>query len=378
MNETRRSFFKKSAFAFGVTSFLPSSRNVMAMFNINLKNGKVMKLTFRPYTLELKHVFTVASMSRTTTPVVMTEIEYDGIVGYGEASMPPYLGESQESVTAFLKKIDMSRYNNPFAIEDILADIDLIATNNTAAKASNDIALHDLVGKLIGQPWYNVWGYDKEKAPNTTFTIGIDTATVVKEKTKEASGFKILNVKVGKENDKEMIEAIRSVTDVPLTADANQGWKDKFYALDMLHWLHGKNVVMIEQPLPKEWLEEQAWLNERSPIPIMGDESCQRLVDVKKLHGVFSGINIKLMKCTGMREANKMLTLARSLGMKVMVGCMTETSCAVSAASQLSPMVDYADLDGMLLIKNDLFVGTTVVNGKLVLSDLPGIGVKKI
>jgi len=223
-----------------------------------------------------------------------------------------------------------------------------------------------------------MWGYDKEKAPNTTFTIGIDTASVVKEKTKEAAGFKILKVKVGKENDKEMIEAIRSVTNVPLTADANQGWKDKFYALDMLQWLKEKNVVIIEQPLPKEWLEEQAWLNERSPIPIMGDESCQRLVDVKKMHGVFSGINIKLMKCTGMREANKMLTLARSLGMKVMVGCMTETSCAVSAASQLSPMVDYADLDGMLLIKNDLFVGTTVVNGKLVLSDLPGIGVKKI
>ncbi len=332
-------------------------------------------MTYRPYTLELKHVFTVASLSRTTTPVILVEIEYDGIVGYGEASMPPYLGESQESVIAFLKRVDLTKYDNPFDLETILSDIDALAFHNTAAKAAVDIALHDLVGKIVGQPWYNIWGYDKNKAPNTTFTIGIDKADVVKEKTKEAAGFKILKVKMGKDNDKEMIESVRAVTNVPLTADPNQGWKDKFYALDMIHWLKEKGVVYIEQPMAKERYDDHAWLTERSPLPILADESCQRLSDISKVKGAYSGIVIKLMKCTGMREANKMITLARSFDMKIMFGCMTETSCAVSAASHLSPMVDWADLDGMLLIKNDPYRGTTVVDGKLTLNNLPGIGI---
>jgi L-alanine-DL-glutamate epimerase-like enolase superfamily enzyme len=349
-----------------------------SMFNIRSKSSKKMKLTFRPYTLELKHVFTVATMSRTTTPVVLTEIEYDGIKGYGEASMPPYLGESQESALAFLKRVDLSKYENPFDLETILADIDALTFHNTAAKAAVDIALHDLVGKMLGQPWHNIWGYDKNKAPNTTFTIGIDTADVVREKTKEAAGFKVLKVKLGKNNDKEMIDTIRSVTDVPLTADPNQGWKDKHYALDMCHWLKDRGVQFVEQPMAKERHDDHAWLTERSPLPILADESCQRLSDIPKIKGAYSGIVIKLMKCTGMREANKMLTLAKSYNMKVLIGCMTETSCAISAASHLSPMCDWADLDGMLLIKNDLFSGTTVKDGKLVLSDDSGIGVKKI
>lgn len=374
MVHSRRSFFKTSAFVVGATSLFSS----IPLFQVKSQSAKRLKMTYRPYTLELKHVFTVAALSRTTTPVVLVEIEYDGIVGYGEASMPPYLGESQESVIAFLKRVDLSKYSNPFDLETILADIDALAFHNTAAKAAVDIALHDLVGKMIGQPWYNIWGYDKNKAPNTTFTIGIDKAEVVKEKTKEAAGFKILKVKMGKDNDKEMIESVRAITNVPLTADPNQGWKDKFYALDMIHWLKEKGVVYIEQPMAKERLDDHAWLTERSPLPILADESCQRLSDISKVKGAYSGIVIKLMKCTGMREANKMITLARSFDMKIMFGCMTETSCAISAASQMSPMVDWADLDGMLLIKNDAFTGTTVKDGKLVLSDGAGIGVKKV
>jgi L-alanine-DL-glutamate epimerase-like enolase superfamily enzyme len=149
-------------------------------------------------------------------------------------------------------------------------------------------------------------------------------------------------------------------------------------ALDMLHWLKERNVVMVEQPLPKEQVDDLAWLTERSPLPIIGDEGVQRLADIPKAKGVYHGINIKLMKCTGMREAHKMIVLARSLGMKVMLGCMTETSCAISAASHLSPMVDWADLDGALLISNDVFDGTRVVNGKVTLSERPGIGVQKL
>lgn len=335
-----------------------------------------MKLSFKPYTLELKHVFTVAVNSRKTTPVMLTEIEYDGIKGYGEASMPPYLGESQETATAFLSKVDLEQFDDPFQMENILSYVDSIDSKNTAAKASVDIALHDLVGKLLNQPWYKIWGYDKSKTPDTTFTIGIDTAEVVRQKVKEAAEFKVLKVKLGKDNDKEIIETIRSVTDVPLTADANQGWKDKHQALDMINWLNEKNVLYVEQPLPKEMIEENAWITQNSPLPILGDESIQRLGDLIKMKDVYTGVVVKLMKCTGMREANKMISLAHSFNMKVMLGCMTETSCAISAASQLSPMADWADLDGALLIKNDPFEGMKVIDGKVTLSDYPGIGLK--
>ncbi len=342
------------------------------------RSGGRMKLRFRPFTIQLKHVFTIATSSRTTTPVVLTEIEYEGITGYGEASMPPYLGESHESATAFLSKVDLSKYDNPFELETILHDIDMLAPGNPAAKASVDIALHDLVGRLLKQPWYNIWGFSAAKTPYTSFTIGIDTEDVVRAKTKEAAEYKVLKVKLGRDTDKMMIETIRSVTDKPITSDVNQGWKDRAAALDMVHWLKDRGVVMVEQPMPKEQVDDLAWLTERSPLPIIGDEGVQRLADIPKAKGVYHGVNIKLMKCTGMREAHKMIVLARSLGMKVMLGCMTETSCGISAASHLSPMVDWADLDGALLISNDVFDGTQVLDGKMTLRNRPGIGVRKL
>ena len=344
-------------------------------FNIGTGDGR-MHLKFFPYELELTHTFTVASYSRKATPDVQVEISYEGYTGYGEASMPPYLGQSVESVCAFLQKVDLEQFADPFQLGDILAYVDSLSPGDSAAKAAVDIALHDLVGKLMGQPWYKIWGLDASKAPSTTFTIGIDTPEVVREKTLEAAGrFNILKVKVGLDTDEEMIRTIRSVTSVPLAVDANQGWKDRSKALDEIHWLASMGVVMVEQPLPVDRLDDIAWLTERSPLPIFADESIQRLRDVNALNGIFSGINIKLMKCTGMREAWKMLIHARALGMKVMVGCMTETSCAVSAAAQLSPAVDFADLDGNLLISNDRFSGVTVVDGRLKLPDAPGIGV---
>ena len=338
-----------------------------------------MRLSFKPYNLQLRHVFTVASNSRTVTPDVQVEITCEGVSGYGEASMPPYLGESVQTVVEFLQKVNLEQFHDPFRMEDILAYVDAVASGNTAAKASIDIALHDLVGKLLNVPWYKIWGLDKEKAPSTTYTIGIDTATVVKEKTAEVAGkFNILKVKLGRDNDKEIIAAIREVSSLPIAVDANQGWTDKEYALDMIHWLQEQGVVMIEQPMSKLQLDDIAWLTEQSPLPIFADESVQRLSDVEMMKGVFSGINIKLMKCTGMREAWKMVTLARALGLKVMIGCMTETSCAVSAAAQLSPVADFADLDGNLLISNDCFAGMKIVQGKITLNDLPGIGVRKL
>ena len=338
-----------------------------------------LRMSFEPYELQLRHVFTVSSYSRKTTPGVQVRIDYQGITGYGEASMPPYLGQSVETVTAFLRKVDLTRFSDPVCLEDILAYVDSLSPGDSAAKAAVDIALHDLVGKLLGAPWYRIWGLDPSKAPDTTFTIGIDTPDVVREKTREcADRFNILKVKVGLDNDKEMIRTIREITDLPIAVDANQGWKDRSMALDEIYWLKENGIVMVEQPMPKERIDDNAWITERSPLPIFADEAIQRLADIPSVKGAYHGINIKLMKCTGMREAWKMLNYARAEGMKVMIGCMTETSCAVSAAAQLSPAVDFADLDGNLLISNDLFDGMKVKAGRIVLPDRPGIGILPI
>ena len=242
-----------------------------------------------------------------------------------------------------------------------------------------DIALHDLVGQLLGQPWWRLWGLDAAKAPDTTFTIGIDTPDVVREKTREcADRFNILKVKVGLDNDEEMIRTIREITSLPIAVDANQGWTDRRKALDEIFWLKEQGVVMVEQPMPKERLDDNAWITEHSPLPIFADEAIQRLADIPSIKGAYTGINIKLMKCTGMREAWKMATYARAEGMRVMLGCMTETSCAVTAAAHLSPVADFADLDGNLLITNDRFRGMTVRSGRITLPDAPGLGLVRL
>ena len=346
-----------------------------------LKSGSLsprMKLSWEPYELELRHTFTVASYSRKTTPGVQVRIEYDGFTGHGEASMPPYLGHTVESVCAFLQKVDLGQFADPFQLEEIMAYVDSLSEGDAPAKAAVDIALHDLFGQLLGQPLFRIWGLDAAKAPSTTFTIGIDTPEVVREKTLECAGkFNILKVKVGLDNDEEMIKTIRSVTDLPLAVDANQGWKDRQKALDEIFWLAEQGVVMVEQPMPTERLDDIAWITEHSPVPIFADESIQRLRDIPAIKGAFSGVNIKLMKCTGLLEARKMLTYARAEGMKVMLGCMTETSCACTAAAHLSPGVDFADLDGNLLISNDLFEGMTIRDGRMILPDRPGLGLKK-
>ena len=333
-------------------------------------------LRFKQYELHLKHVFTLATGSRSTTPVMLTELEFEDIIGYGEASMPPYLEESYETATSFLSKVDLTRFDSPFLMEDILNYVDQLAPGNYAAKASVDIALHDLVGKLLKQPWYKIWGLNPQRTPNTSFTIGIDKPEVVRTKVREAAPYRILKVKLGQGNDKEMIEAVRSETDKPICVDINQGWTDRVMALEMAHWLKDKGVVFIEQPMSKTSADDTAWLTQNSPLPIIADEAFQTIRDFKKVQGVYSGINIKLMKCGGLRSAFIMIKMARALDMKVMIGCMTETSCAVTAAAQLSPLVDWADLDGNLLIDNDVYDGLIVVNGKIVLPESPGIGIR--
>lgn len=378
---TRRNFLKSAGLLTAAAAIINPFDLFAQSRGKGVKGGsKKMVLTFRSFDAQMRHVFTIANSSRTTTPIVLTEIEWDGYVGYGEAAMPPYLGETQASVIEFLKKVDLSRFNSPFEIQDILTYVDSITSNNTAAKASVDIALHDLVGKIMGQPWWKIWGFNPSTTPNTSFTVGLDTEEVVKEKTREASPYKVIKVKLGRDEktDKMMVNAIRSVTDTIICVDANQGWKDKHYALEMINWLNERNVNMIEQPMPKLLLDEAAWVTERSPLPVIADEACQRLTDIYKLKGAYHGINIKLMKCTGLREAREMVTLAKAFNMRLMMGCMTETSCAISAAAQLAPEMEWADLDGNLLISNDVFSGMKIVDGKVTLSDTPGIGAIKI
>ena len=335
-------------------------------------------LRFKPYELKLKHSFNLAKSSRTTTPDVQVELEYDGIIGYGEASMPPYLGESVESVTKFLSSLDLAQFTDPFRIDDILSYVDGVAPANRAAKASIDIALHDLLGKIMGQPWYKIWGLSPEKIHPTSYTISNGTPEEVQEKIKESERFRVLKVKMGVPGDKELVETIRKATDRPLCVDANQGWKSKEEALEMCHWLKERGCIFVEQPLDKEWMDETAWLRERSPLPIIADEAFQRLPDILRFQGVYDGINIKLMKSTGLHEAYKMAILARSLGMKVMLGCMTETSCGIAAAAQLSPMVDWTDLDGNVLIANDRFEGLIFEDGKVIPANKPGLGISLI
>jgi len=337
-----------------------------------------MKISCKQFELELKHPFSISKFTRTSTPLMLLKIDYEGVFGYGEASMVPYMGESYETATAFLKQVDLSSFKAPFNFEEIITYLDSIATGQPAIKAAIDIALNDINGKILNKPCYEIYGADLSKMPVTSYTIGIDTPEVIREKLKDAAGFKVIKVKLGRDNDREIIETIRSMTDVPLYVDANQGWSDRLKAIDLIYWLHNQGVVLIEQPMDKTDFEGNAWLTERSPIPLLADEAVQRLADMDKLKGAYHGINVKLMKSCGMYEGHQMILKARSFGMKVLIGCMSETSCATLAAAALAPLCNWADLDGPWLTTNNPFTDPEFIDGKYVLNNQPGLGLKGI
>jgi L-Ala-D/L-Glu epimerase len=336
-----------------------------------------MKISWQKFELQLKHPFKISNFSRTSTPVVFTQLKYKGFIGYGEASLPPYLGESHQSVDFFLEQVDLTKFSNPEKqLEEILLYIDSIDNGNTAAKASIDIALHDLIGKIVNRPLYDLFGIDKSKMPITSCTIGIDDPEIIKKKVAEAKDFKVLKIKLGSDQDKLLIETIRKETDQPIYADANQGWKDIFFAIDFAYWLKEKNVVLIEQPFDKVNIDKNGRLASENILPIIADESFQRANDLNRLKGYFNGVNIKLMKCTGIFEARKIIELARLARFKIMMGCMTESSCATLAAAHLAPLCDYVDLDGPFLIKNNPYKPLHMDNGKIILNNQPGIGLE--
>ena len=337
-----------------------------------------MNLFWHPYTLELKNSFTISHTTRETTPIVITRLEHNNKVGYGEASLPPYYNEDQESVIKFFEKLDLNKFNDPLQIDEILDYVDDRADGNNAAKAAVDIALHDLVGKIINKPLFNMWKLNPLNAPLSTFTIATDNPDLISQKLEDAAQFEWLKVKLGFEADKQIIETIRVMTDKPIIVDVNQGWTNVSESLKMIEWLATQNVVGIEQPFAaNEWKKYKS-LKAKSALPIIADESFKRLKDLDKVAEHFDGINVKLIKCGGLREARKIMQKARTMDLKIMIGCMAESTCAVTAAAHISPMADWADLDGPALIKNDPFQSMKYKDGRVAINEMPGLGISKL
>ncbi len=325
--------------------------------------------------LNLKHTWTTTMSSSEYRDNLHLRYTCDGVTGLGEGA--PIVRYSENAVSArsaVASVADYFRGADPWQFEKVMAEVFRRIRGEYAAKAALDIALMDWIGRKLGVPLYRYFGLDPADAPVTTISIGIDTPEVTRRKVAEAAQFPVLKIKVGLKTDEATIEAVRSVTKKPLRVDANEGWKDKEEAVRKINWLESQGVEFVEQPLPAAMLEETRWVRSRVHIPIIADEACLHPADIPRLAASFDGVNIKLMKAGGMLEAMRMIQMARALGLKTMLGCMIESSIGVTAAAHLSPLVDYADLDGNLLIANDPFSGVSVREGKLVLPDAPGLG----
>ena len=334
-----------------------------------------MKLTHELIRLELRHTWTIARGSSDYKENVIIRLERDGVVGYGEAAPNSRYGETTDSTVALIEQaIPLFAGADPWHFVELERAFAELKPAQTAAKAGLDMALMDWVTKSMGLPLYRYLGLDPAKTPLTTFTIGIDSPDVIAQKVREAAPYPRLKIKLGSARDEEIVAAVRSVSDKPLLVDANEGWRDKHQALERIRWLEGQGIFAIEQPMPADQLDDMAWLRERVKVPLFADESVRTAADIPRLAQAFDGINIKLMKAGGVQEALRMIAMAQALGLQVMLGCMVETSLAVSAAAALSPLADLADLDGNLLIKDDPFTGVTVDQGRLVLSGKPGLG----
>lgn len=342
----------------------------------NVQNNGGVMIEVKKRRLKLAHTWTISRNSSDYKDNVFVKIEKDGISGYGEAGPNIRYGEDWEKTTDRINKAKPIFENNDlWHFVDIKNELDKTITDQSCAKCALDIALMDWIGKSMNMPLYKIWGLDKSKTPVTTLSIGIDTPEVIKQKVREAEKYPRLKIKVGKDNDKEVIDAVRSVTDKTLVVDANEGWKTKEVALEKIKWLVSEGVEFIEQPMPSTMIEETRWLRDRVDVPIIADEAVKTAADIPLLSTAYDGINIKLMKAGGLQEAMRMIQMAKALNMKIMLGCMIESSIAISAAAHLSPLVDYADLDGNLLLAEDPFDGVKVEKGKLILNDKPGLGI---
>jgi len=325
--------------------------------------------------LNLQHTWTTTMSSSEYRDTLHVAYTRDGITGHGEgAPIVRYKEDAKSAQKAVESVRDLLLAANPMQFSKIVKRVFDRVPGEWAGKAAADIALMDWVGQRLGIPLYTYFGLDPKDAPLTTFSIGIDTPEITRQKTREAATYPILKVKVGLATDEPTIEAVRSVTNKPLRVDANEGWKDREEAVRKINWLEKQGVEFIEQPLAADRIEDTRWIRSRVHIPIIADEACQHASDIPKLHDAYDGVNIKLDKSGGILEAYRMIQVAKALGMKTMLGCMVSSSVSVTAAAHLSPLVDYADLDGNLLIANDPFHGVRVEKGKLILPAKPGLG----
>ena len=327
--------------------------------------------------LRTKHPFIIARGGQSDYRTAWVRLtDGDGLEGWGEAAPSKFYGETADSVAAALKFYGSSLPADPFGVEDAERRWETMLRGNAAARAALSAALHDLVGKRLGVPVYRLWGLDPCKAPKSTFTIGLDTPDRIKAKVREAEQFPILKVKLGTDRDLEILRAIREATDKEIRVDANCGWTVKG-AIRMLPVLDEFGVTVLEQPLPPEDLDGLAVITAQSDIPVIADESCKTVADIPPLVGKVDGINIKLAKCGGLREALRMIAVARAHGLMVMVGCMIESSLGITAAAHFTPLVDIVDLDGAALLANDPFVGAHIDGGQVTLPSAPGLGVRR-
>jgi L-alanine-DL-glutamate epimerase-like enolase superfamily enzyme len=326
-------------------------------------------------TLRLRHAFTLSRGSIREKQSLVVELTHDGLVGRGEAAPIARYGETPESCLVALERMCEAMPESPAAYVALLGTLKGVAPNEHAAAAAMDAAIMDWLGKSLGVPLYRLWGLDPAGMPPTSMTIAIDAPDRVRQRAREASDFHILKLKLGGAEDHAMVKAIREVTDRPIRGDANEGFPDRETALRQIEWLAGHNVELVEQPLPASLLEDMVWLKERSPLPIIADEAFIRSEDLPVLAQAYHGINVKLVKCGGTLAAREAITLARSHGLEVMLGCTVESSLGIAAAAHLAPLVDYVDLDGNLLLGNDPYVGHPVVDGRIALRDAPGLGI---
>jgi L-alanine-DL-glutamate epimerase-like enolase superfamily enzyme len=336
-----------------------------------------LKLAADVLTLKTKHPFVIARGGDDDTRVVWVRLtDGDGLEGWGEADPSRYYGETADTVLAMLKRLEPYLPTDPFDLDAAEAKFAQVVPKNGAARAALSAALHDLVGKQLGQPVWRLWGLDPARAPRSSFTIGLDTPEKMRQKVLEASSYPILKIKLGTDRDEAILKTVRDATDKPLRVDANAGWTRE-RALQMLPVLKEHGVEFVEQPLPPDDLEGIAALRRRGILPVVVDESCIVAADIPRLSGIVDGINIKLAKCGSLREALRMIATARAHGMLVMVGCMIETSLGITAAAHFTPLVDAADLDGAALTANDPFVGATIDGGRIRLPTGPGLGVQR-
>ena len=329
--------------------------------------------------LKLRHTWTTTMSSSEYRDTLQVRYTRDGITGHGEGAPIVRYHENAAGAQQAVESVrDLVVSSDPWQFEKLGTEVSRRVPGQYAGKAALNIAVMDWIGQKLGIPLYRYFGLDPNNAPITTFSIGIDTPEITRQKVREADPFPVLKIKVGLDTDEATIAAVRSVTNKPLRVDANEGWKDKELAVRKINWLATQGVEFVEQPMPADMLEETRWVRERVHLPLIADEACQHAEQIPKLVGIFDGVNVKLDKAGGILEAFKMIQFARALGLKTMLGCMVSSSVSVTAAAHLSPLVDYADLDGNLLIANDPFTGVLVSKGKLWLPDRPGLGLKPV